>query len=153
MTTFGARLAEAREEKGIALSDFAKRIGVKYNTYYNWEHDIAKPMRDPIIRSMADTLGVSYNWLIAGVGEKSKAKCDELLELQNSKQTTTKVVVTESKPKKFYAKDNRQLEDIELCIKHIKDMNLTEDEKKAIFLTLSEIRTDLEVKVLFGVTA
>ena len=74
MSTFGARLIEAREAKGIKMSDFAKRVNVKYTTYYNWEHDVAKPLRDSSIRLIADELGVTYNWLMAGVGERDKAK-------------------------------------------------------------------------------
>lgn len=160
MSTFGARLIEAREARGIKIGDFAKRINVKYGTYYNWEHDIAKPMHDSSIRLMADELGVTYNWLMAGVGERDKAKHAELLKSQELKksishQQTTgqKTISTDGSVKRFYPKDARQLEDIELTIKHIKDMALSDDEKKAIFLTLSEIRTDLEVRVMFGVSA
>lgn len=153
MSTFGERLIEARGN--LSTSNAAKKVGVKYRTYYNWEHDIAKPLKDSTIRNIADAFGVTYNWLVAGVGEKDKAKHAELLRIQQTPHPVAQgqSVPSDAPKKKFFAKDARQLEDIELVIKHLKDMNLSDDEKKAVFLTLSEIRTDLEVKVLFGVTA
>ena len=147
MSTFGERLKEAREEKGISSWALAKVLGVGGSTTYNWENDISLPRNIETRRKIADALNVTETWLSTGTGEKSAEKREEQVMQVKAEQKFKTTTV-------YNRKDKRQLEDIELVIHHLRDMDISVDEMRAVHLTLSEIRTDLEGKVYFnGVSA
>ncbi|MEM9754580.1 MAG: helix-turn-helix transcriptional regulator, partial [Pseudomonadota bacterium] len=67
-TTFGDRLAAAREGAGLSASDLARRAGVGLQTVRAWENDQSEPRANTLQR-VAGILGVSLMWLLAGEGE------------------------------------------------------------------------------------
>lgn len=50
----------------------------------------------------------------------------------------------------YKAEDGRRLDDINMIIKHLRDMKVTREEKQRLHKTLSHFRTQLESVVLFG---
>jgi transcriptional regulator with XRE-family HTH domain len=67
-TTFGDRLAGAREQAGMSQSDLAKRLGVKLKTLKGWENDLSEPRANKL-SMMAGMLNVSLLWLLSGEGQ------------------------------------------------------------------------------------
>lgn len=74
-TTFGDRLAGAREQAGMTQSDLAKRLGVKLSTLRSWEDDFSEPRANKL-SMMAGLLNVSLQWLLSGEGEGIGAPTD-----------------------------------------------------------------------------
>ncbi|MEQ8293136.1 MAG: helix-turn-helix domain-containing protein [Roseovarius sp.] len=66
-TTFGDRVAGAREQAGMSQSDLAKRLGVKLKTLKSWEDDLSEPRANKL-SMMAGMLNVSLLWLLSGEG-------------------------------------------------------------------------------------
>lgn len=66
-TTFGDRLAGAREISGMTQVQLAKRLGVRKKTLEDWENDISSP-RANRLSMLAGLLNVSLFWLISGEG-------------------------------------------------------------------------------------
>lgn len=67
-STFGDRLAGAREAAGMTQAQLAKRLGVKLTTMQSWEEDLSEP-RANRLTMMAGIIGVSFSWLLNGEGE------------------------------------------------------------------------------------
>lgn len=67
-TTFGDRLAGAREISQMSQQELAKRLGVKLKTLRAWENDLAEP-RANRLQMIAGLLNVPLIWLITGEGE------------------------------------------------------------------------------------
>lgn len=67
-TTFGDRLAGAREIAGMTQADLAKRLGVRKKTLDAWENDHSEP-RANRLSMMAGLLNVSLLWLLTGEGD------------------------------------------------------------------------------------
>lgn len=68
ITTFGDRVAGARERTGMSQEDLARRLGVKLKTIKAWENDLAEPRANKL-SMMAGLLNVSLLWLLSGEGE------------------------------------------------------------------------------------
>lgn len=66
-TTFGDRLAGAREAVGLDQRALAGRVGVRLKTLRAWEEDRAEP-RANRLSVLAGVLGVSLPWLLTGAG-------------------------------------------------------------------------------------
>lgn len=66
-TTFGDRLAGAREAAGLSQEALAKKIGVKMVTIEAWENDLKEP-RANRLQMLSGMLGVSLRWLLSGIG-------------------------------------------------------------------------------------
>ncbi len=146
MSTFAERLVESRKTKGVTPSQLCSEIGMSGQTLYNWETGVSTPSTAKSrekAKAIAEYLGVTETWLMSGAGVRTIEEKEQAI-MQAKERTTPPTTVV------YRAKDKRALEDIELLIHHLKELNLSTDEKKAIFLTLSEIRSDLELKVLFG---
>ncbi len=71
-TTFGDRVAGAREQAGMNQSELARRLGVKLKTLKSWEDDFTEP-RSNKLSMMAGMLNVSLLWLISGEGDAPRA--------------------------------------------------------------------------------
>ena len=71
-STFGDRLAGAREAAGMTQAQLAKRLGVKLTTMQSWEEDLSEP-RANRLTMMAGIIGVSFSWLLNGEGEGVEA--------------------------------------------------------------------------------
>lgn len=69
-STFGDRLALAREAAGMDQTQLARRLGVKLSTIRNWEDDRSEP-RANRLQMLTGLLGVSIVWLLTGDGEGS----------------------------------------------------------------------------------
>ncbi|MDT8327337.1 MAG: helix-turn-helix domain-containing protein [Roseovarius sp.] len=67
-TTFGDRVAGARERTGMTQAEMAKRLGVKLKTLKGWEDDLSEPRANKL-SMMAGLLNVSLLWLLSGEGE------------------------------------------------------------------------------------
>ncbi|KNX42083.1 MAG: helix-turn-helix transcriptional regulator [Roseovarius sp.] len=67
-TTFGDRVAGARERAGMTQGDLAKRLGVKLKTLKAWEDDQSEPRANKL-SMMAGLLNVSLLWLLSGEGD------------------------------------------------------------------------------------
>ncbi|WP_113913197.1 helix-turn-helix domain-containing protein [Roseovarius dicentrarchi] len=67
-TTFGDRLAGARELAGMTQAELAKRLGVKKKTMDDWENDVRDP-RAMRLSMLAGLLNVSLLWLLTGEGD------------------------------------------------------------------------------------
>ncbi|MCQ0092311.1 helix-turn-helix transcriptional regulator [Roseovarius sp. M141] len=67
-TTFGDRLAGARELAGMTQEELAKRLGVKEKTMDDWENDVRDP-RAMRLSMLAGLLNVSLLWLLTGEGD------------------------------------------------------------------------------------
>lgn len=67
-TTFGDRLAGAREAAGMSQKDLSRRLGIKLRTLKAWENDISEP-RANRLSMIAGLLNVSLSWLLTGHGE------------------------------------------------------------------------------------
>lgn len=67
-TTFGDRLAGAREMAGMTQGQLAKRLGVKKKTMDDWENDLRGP-RAMRLSMLAGLLNVSLLWLLTGEGD------------------------------------------------------------------------------------
>ena len=66
-STFGDRLALAREAMGLSQEQLAQHVGVKLQTLRNWEDDRAEP-RANRLQLLAGMLNVSMVWLMSGLG-------------------------------------------------------------------------------------
>lgn len=144
LKTFAERLSDARNTLGISASEAARRMGISAQTFRNWELGATFPQNVEVRKKLAVVMGVTETWLYSGLGVKSAEEQEKItMQAQEERKAKTEVV--------YRACDKRQLEDIELIIHHIRELGITDDEKRAVHMTLSEIRLDLEGKVLFGV--
>jgi transcriptional regulator with XRE-family HTH domain len=62
MKTISKRLIELREDRGLAGTDMAKRLGVNKSTITRYESGEIKPNLDMMIL-ISQTFGVSLDWL------------------------------------------------------------------------------------------
>ena len=68
MATFGERLKELRQYKGITQRDIAKIFGRRWkSTVSNWEKDIRFPSNKDILIKLADYFDVSLDYLLGRV--------------------------------------------------------------------------------------
>lgn len=59
---FSVRLKELRLRHGFNQEELAKQIGIKQNSYSDWEHGKCKPNYEKL-EKIADFFGVSLDWL------------------------------------------------------------------------------------------
>ena len=59
---FPQRLKELRLKKGLTQTELGKKVGVKQNTFTNWENGKREPSFENLIK-LADLLEVSLDWL------------------------------------------------------------------------------------------
>ncbi len=78
VTTFGDRLAGAREVAQLTQAEMAKRLGVKLKTLRGWENDLSEP-RANRLSMIAGLLNVPLVWLITGEGAGGPEDTDPAL--------------------------------------------------------------------------
>ena len=59
---FSGRLKELRLQHGFSQEELAEKIGIKQNSYSDWEHGKCKPNYEKL-EKIADFFGVSLDWL------------------------------------------------------------------------------------------
>lgn len=74
-TTFGDRLAGAREAAGMSQKELAERLGVKLKTVQGWEDDVTEP-RANRLSTISGLLNVSLPWLLMAEGDGPEAPED-----------------------------------------------------------------------------
>ena len=57
--SFGAFIREKRQEKGIQMNDFARKLEISPAYWSRIERDMEKPPKDELIRKAAEILGIS----------------------------------------------------------------------------------------------
>lgn len=62
MKVFSERLKELRLKKGLTQTELGEKVGVKQNTFTNWENGKREPNFENLIK-LADLLEVSLDWL------------------------------------------------------------------------------------------
>ena len=67
-STFGDRVAWAREALGMSQNELARKIGVKIKTYEGWEADTSEPRANKL-QMLSGLLNVSITWLLTGEGD------------------------------------------------------------------------------------
>ena len=163
--TFGTRLRQLRMDKGYSTTNLGLMIGVTPQTINNWEMNRTSPSEQNI-QNIADVFRVEKEYLTDGIKEEAventvsnkpepvtveiktatKDITDELRETRAEEHKRLSM----QEPKVFNKRDKRILEDLEVIIKHLPDLKMSKDEKKSLYLTVSELRNDYESKVLFG---
>ncbi|MEM7188235.1 MAG: helix-turn-helix domain-containing protein [Pseudomonadota bacterium] len=68
VSTFGDRLARARDFAQMDQSTLARRLGVKLATIRNWEADRSEPRANKL-QTLSGLLNISIIWLMTGEGE------------------------------------------------------------------------------------
>lgn len=62
MKVFSKRLKELRLKKGLTQTELGEKVGVKQNTFTNWENGKREPNFENLIK-LADFFEVSLDWL------------------------------------------------------------------------------------------
>jgi transcriptional regulator with XRE-family HTH domain len=79
MVTFGKRLREARDSKGLSQQDLAKLIGSVHTVIGRYERDEMKPSID-VVKKLADELGTTVGYLIGEAKEAQFLKDPTMLK-------------------------------------------------------------------------
>lgn len=62
MTIFSERIKRLRKNKGLKQQELAEILGIKRNTYSDWENGKTEPRFDNLVK-LADFFNVSLDWL------------------------------------------------------------------------------------------
>lgn len=62
MTIFLKRLKRLRQNEGLKQQELAEILGIKRNTYSDWENGKTEPRFDKLVK-LADFFDVSLDWL------------------------------------------------------------------------------------------
>ena len=77
MTIFTERLKELRLKKGLTQTELGEKVGVKQNTFTNWEKGKREPSFENLIK-LADLLEVTLDWLFGREQMKVKKRSPAL---------------------------------------------------------------------------
>lgn len=83
------RMKMIREQNNMTQAEFGKRLGISRDVYANIENDrLKKPeAKEPIIKLICKEFGVSYQWLVNGLGEMNDSDENEAQEIVDSVMT------------------------------------------------------------------
>lgn len=62
MSIFGDNIKRLRKNKGLKQQEIAELLGVKRNTYSDWENGKTEPSFDNLFK-LADFFDISLDWL------------------------------------------------------------------------------------------
>lgn len=62
MTIFSKRLKKLRKNRGLKQQELEEILGIKRNTYSDWENGKTEPRFDNLVK-LADFFNVSLDWL------------------------------------------------------------------------------------------
>lgn len=71
MGTWNQRVKEAREAAKLSQAEFARRVGVRQPTVFEWEGGETKTLKGPNLLKVASVLGVTPEWLLTGKGGRA----------------------------------------------------------------------------------
>ena len=138
--TIGERIKALREEKGLTQKELASAVSASAATINNWERGKAKPTWKKTV-TVAEYFHVFPQWLNSGNGPRNKSEEEAL---HRKKIEESRIVIK--------TKDEQTLCSIRLCIEQLPSAGkaCTSTELEVVHEYLSELRTKLEKKVLFG---
>ena len=93
-STFGDRLARARDHADMTQAELARRLGVKHVTIRNWESDRSEP-RANRLQMLSGLLGVSIIWLMTGEGEGAPSQVEQVAPASGEMSTDLKDMLAE----------------------------------------------------------
>lgn len=70
---FGIRLKQLRKERKLTQKELGEKVGVKQNTFTNWENGKRVPSYENLVK-LADIFGVSVDWFL---GRCFRMGCEE----------------------------------------------------------------------------
>ena len=145
------RLKDLRRELGYTQQEFAEKIGIKRNTFAQYENGRNEPI-DAVIKLICDTFHVSEKWLRTGEGEMfiHVSRDDELLNLIEKSMTEEK-----KKKKRRFATAIMKLnsDQIKACREWILDnfdIFNADSRKNEIDRKVEEYRAELEAQAAFS---
>ena len=80
------RIKEIRTNLGLTREKFGNRLGVSGDVINNWERGRVEP-KEPFVKLICKEFGVSYSWLVDGIGEMSESEESEAMEIVESVMT------------------------------------------------------------------
>lgn len=71
MSTVGERFKKARKELGLSQSELGEQLGINRDVISNIELDRLKSpqQKEPLFKLFCQTYGISYPWLMEGIGK------------------------------------------------------------------------------------
>lgn len=180
MNTFGERLRELRTKKGCSQRELAEMIGTSQNMVSAWETGRYKPGADYLndLAALFDVKpDYLLHGQVTKVFTAPKMPFPQVTmfkpEMETKAEKPLWVKASDIVPPKkeepapmpspickytngksdalvYKAEDGRKLDDINLLIRHLRDMHITADEKRRLHNRLSQMRTEVESVVLFG---
>ena len=82
MITFGKKLKECREAKGLSQSEVAKSLNTNHSIIEKYERDEVKPTVD-VVKRLADVLGTTVGFLMGESEEMNVLKDPGMLKRLN----------------------------------------------------------------------
>jgi len=82
MTTFGKKLRECRETKGVSQNEVAKLLGTNHSIIGKYERDEVKPTVD-VVKRLADTLDTTVGYLLGETQDQNILKDQDMLKRLN----------------------------------------------------------------------
>ncbi|MDT2884902.1 helix-turn-helix transcriptional regulator [Lactococcus lactis] len=70
MSVFAERLKELRKEKDLTQNEFAERLGIKQNSYSDWENGKSEP-NIKMLEKIAVFFDVSIDYLVGIKNERN----------------------------------------------------------------------------------
>lgn len=80
------RIRKIRSSSKLTRAEFGKRLGVSGDVINNLERGRVEP-KEPILKLICKEFGVSYSWLVDGIGEMSDSEESEAMEIVESVMT------------------------------------------------------------------
>jgi len=88
--TFGEKIKNLRVEMGLSQADLARRIGVTERSIHNYEANLRYPKGQDVIRAIAETFGVTTDYLISE--EPLNIKASEISFKDKDKQDMERIL-------------------------------------------------------------
>ena len=82
MDTFGKKLKECREAKGLSQAKFAKEVGLHHSIIGRYEREEAKPTID-VVKRMAVALDTTVGYLLSETADRDLLKDPAMLKRLN----------------------------------------------------------------------
>lgn len=82
MVTFGKKLRESRDAKGISQSELARLLKTNHSIIGKYERDEVKPTID-VVKKLADTLETTVGFLLGETPEQNILKDQDMLKRLN----------------------------------------------------------------------